>query len=688
MIENNIIQSLGAGSGIDSQSIVRQLTEIERSAPQQRIDARREQAEAQISDFGLLRGAMETLQSTVTALTDPEGLYSKSASFTESTALVPSELDTDVQAGVYSFEVNAVAQSQSLAFTSFTEPTDAVGEGTLTIEFGDWTRDVGGVPTSFAANAELASIDVVIDGNNNSLNGLRDAINAADAGLQASVINDGSGHRLVLSAASGANQQLNITVAEAGGSPTNTDGSDLSRFAFNTSVTDFDDLETQAGADAEISINGLSVTRSTNQINDIVDGLTVDVLKAAPGETITVTITDDKVFAEQTIRDFVDAYNTFLEEVEPAFGFNEETEAFGSLARDALGNSVSTQVRALIASSIPGLSDTNFTALTNVGIRTELDGTISINEDDFDRALDENFEDVQKVFAPYTSTSSTDITVNSFGGQTQSGNYDVVVSTPPAKGFFDGTALDAGVVFPNFDTTGKNYTFNLTVNGTASDFITLPVDTVYASETDLASAIQSAINSDSNLQEAGVDVLVGYDSDTNIFRITSDKYGSSSTVSIDAASGDTITDLGFAQGNGTPGVNVAGLVDGVVGFGLGNVLLPALGEDAEGLSLIVGENATSATANFSRGFGGELNTLLEQFLQTSGLFSERTSTLETRITELEGDEELLDRRMEIFEERLLQQFIAMESILNGLNSQGSFLDSLLQSLPFTSSNDG
>jgi len=113
MIDNNIIQSLGVGSGIDTNNLLTQLTEIERSAPQGRIDNRREETQTKISDFGLLSNALSLLQESAQVLVEPEGLFSKSASFTESTALVPTSIDTDAPPGIYNFTVEDIAQSQA-----------------------------------------------------------------------------------------------------------------------------------------------------------------------------------------------------------------------------------------------------------------------------------------------------------------------------------------------------------------------------------------------------------------------------------------------------------------------------------------------------------------------------------------------------------------------------------------------
>lgn len=690
MIENNIIQSLGAGSGIDTKNLVKQLVSIERAGPQQRIDEKRELTESKISDFGLLSSSLATLQDAAKVLTKPEGMFSKTAAFTDSDALVPTKLTTDVQPGIYTLEVTNVAQAQSLSFVSFDSITDAVGEGTLTFNFGSWSRDASDNPLAFTQNVDKESVTVTIDSSNNSLKGLRDAINAADFGVRATIIDDGNGYRLSLLAESGEDNQLEVTASEAGGSPTNTDANDLSRFAFNSSVTGFESVETQIGEDAALTINGLSVTRPSNTIDDVIEGLTLDILKEAPGEKVTITVSEDKAFAEQNVRDFVTAYNEFLEAIKPAFGVTEEEDeegnevkVFGSLTNDALAKSVISQIKNVIASAIPGLADSNFTSLTNVGIRTELDGTLSINETDFTAAFKDRFEDVQKLFAPRTVSSDTDITVNSTSAKTSAGEYDVVITAPPTRGKYSGGDINnTAVVFPDFDTTGKTYTFKVSVNGTESNTITIPTD-VYSSQSTLAATIQSLINADENLKAANATVTVAYNADTDGFDIASTQYGVNSTVNITESSTDSSSDLGLAVANGTAGTKVAGTINGVAGFGSANVLLPALGEPGEGLALIVGENATTATVNYSRGFAGELEDLIEQYLSANGLIDTREANLEDSLEDLDDDQESLDRKMSAYEERLIQQYIAMERILNSLNTSGSFLDNLIDTLPFT-----
>lgn len=697
MIDNNIIQSLGVGSGIDTNNIVKQLTAIERSAPQQRIDTKRELTETRISDFGSLSSALSTLQEAAATLIEPEGMFSKTAAFTESDALVPTGLSTDVEPGIYNFTVEDIAQSQSISFDGLADDDSEVGEGTITFNFGAWNRDGSDRATTFVQDTDHDSVTITIDSTNNSLKGLRDEINDADMGVQASIIFDGTSYRLSVLAESGANNELEMVIDEGATSDENEDDIGLSRFGFNSALDDFatQTVETQIGNDAELTINGLTVYRSTNAIDDIVEGLSLDVLKAASGEKITITVEDDKDFAKQNVRDFVDAYNTFLETVEPMFGITEqtnedgETETIeGSLSKDSLAKSILSRIRSTIASSIPGLVDSDLTALTNVGIRTELDGTISISETEFDEAFDSRFEDVQKLFAPQTYSDSPDITVNSYGENTVAGEYAVVVNTQPSKGFVNGNDIDDLVVtFPDYDTSLKDYTFKIRVNGNDSEEISLP-SALYDDKYEIAAALQAAINADANLQANGSSVVVSYDdSAADRFVFTSNQYGTSSTVTIFDPSEEITDDLGIAALSGTPGVKVSGTINGVAGFGSANVLLPDLGEPGEGLAMLIGENASTATVNFSRGFAGELDELIKDFLSSDGLITARETSLNSDLDELDDDEDTLNRKMSVYEERLIQQFIAMERIINGINSSSGFLDNLIDTLPFTAKSD-
>ena len=196
----------------------------------------------------------------------------------------------------------------------------------------------------------------------------------------------------------------------------------------------------------------------------------------------------------------------------------------------------------------------------------------------------------------------------------------------------------------------------------------------------MAAEIQSLINLDSKIKAARASVNVSFEDNKLVF--TSNAYGASSNVSFVASS--DMLELGIgADVVGTAGKDVVGTVDGVAAFGYGNVLLPALGTKAEGLSMTIADGVTNATINFSRGFAGQIDALINDFLKTSGLIKNRESNITKDIETIKDDKTALDRRSEAFRARLQAQFTAMEAIVRSLNSTGSFLEGLNDRLPFT-----
>lgn len=676
----NIVNLLGAGSGIDTLALVDQLVEVERSPTQTRIDTKRESFETQLSEYGLLRSAMSTLQDAAELLTNEDTFSTKSASFSSSTVLTPTEITADALEGEYAFEVSALAQSQSLSTSAiFDTPESEVGTGTLTFGFGQWDAVVPpAAPTTFTADADREAITVTIDENNNSLSGLAEAINETNSGIQARVVNDGSGYKLLVSAESGLENQLQITANKTDGSGA---GEGLSRFDFNASDTTL--VQNQVGQNASLTVNGLAITRPTNTIDDIIDGLEFTINEASPGEVVNISISEDKSGGETAIRDFVSAYNEFLEAVEPLVGFNEETDEFGSLRNDSIAKSIPARIRSLLVSEVPGL-DSTFTSLTNIGIRTELDGTLDIDSDDFQAAIKDNYDLVKDLFNSNTQSSSGLVTVNGFNGFAESGEYDMLITQDPAKGFLTGAAV-AGSLLSDLQSAGANdYDFTATINGVVSDTISITPGN-YASFDELALEIQNQINADSQLDAANASVVVSYDGGTGSFLVTSDKYGNSSSVAMTAI-GPNAADLGLDTGTSTEGINVAGTIDGEEAFGSGNILLPKLNTAPYGLSFTISEGAAAASATtpvtvgLSRGFGGELSRVIDTFLANSGAIDSREDSIGNDLTDLDEDESKLERRTEIYRERISAQFIAMEAIVRSLQNSSDFLESTLSNL--------
>ncbi|HEY7885156.1 MAG TPA: flagellar filament capping protein FliD, partial [Cellvibrionaceae bacterium] len=500
----------------------------------------------------------------------------------------------------------------------------------------------------------------------------------ANVGVQASIVSDGSDYRLLLSGPSGANNELELSVAEDPLAP------GLSTFNFNESSQVL--AQQQEGRDALIRLNGLLLSRDSNRVTDVIEGLEFDIFNSNPGETINITISADRATAEQAIRDFVEAYNTFLGEVEKLTGFDNELQDFGSLRNDSLAKNLVQSVRSYLGANVAGLEE-GFTSLANLGIRTNRDGTLDIDEDpsrantNFRAAMDNHFEKVRDLFVPTTQSSDSRVAINGFSNRTQAGSYEVVITQHAEKGEF--IADPVALTFP-LDTIGKDYSFEVQVDGKNSATISLPPSKIYNTGAELAADFQAMINIDPTLQDAGVDVEVVFNTDTSALEFTSNSYGLNSIVSFTNVGAD-MADLGVNTGVGQAGANVAGTIDGVAGFGFGNVLLPALRTPAEGMGLTIAPGVTNATISFSRGLSGGLTNIVNSFLASNGLIKGREDNIKDGLEKVVDDRASLDRRTEAYRLRLENQFMAMEMIVRSLNNTGTFLDGILDRLPFTAS---
>ena len=356
------ISAMGIGSGLDLGGLVAQLVAAEREPQEQRLKRREVDIQARISAFGSIRGGLSALETVLGKLVALQ--QGRTAASTDSNRIEVSARP-EATTGSYSIQVNQMATAQSLASGRFADADAQLGSGTLTVQVGS------GPPAAIEINSE-----------NNSLRGVRDAINAADAGVQASIVNDGEGARLVLSAAkTGAGQAISITVSGNG-------AGDLGRLA-TANLT-----ETVAGRNAEVVVNGLPVTSASNRLDDTVEGLTLELKGTTePGAPITVTVGQDRAAVRDALEEFVQAYNGVVGTVRDLSRVNPETQEGAALVGDSTLRSI--QSRLAVALQHSGTDpDARFTNLVNLGVRSDRNGGLSLDETVLDRAMDEDFRGV------------------------------------------------------------------------------------------------------------------------------------------------------------------------------------------------------------------------------------------------------------------------------------------------------
>lgn len=679
---DNIISSLGAGSGIDIKSLVTQLTAVERAPKEARLNTRQEQLQSQISGYGQLRSAFDTFKGSLTPLSNGDLFNARSATVPNSDVITANKVEPGAQTGSYSIEVQEVARAQTLAIgaAAQTDPKAALNAaGSMTIRFGAWS-DADGNPQPFAANADRTALTLDV-GSTDSLQDIAAKINAADSGVQAAVIKVDDQYQLTLTADSGRNNAMEIS----------TSGTNLEAFSFKDGALNA--TQTQTAQDAQLKVNGLAVTRESNEIDDLIEGFSFTVnKKGAAGESLNFSITADKTAADQAIRDFVEAYNSFQKTTQELVGYTRDEDdnlVRGGLAGDSTARTMINRMREQIGGMLPGAQG-GFTALTNLGIRTERDGSLTINETDFKNAFDNNFNLLEGLFASKMSStnSAVEVKAGTFASRAAAGTYDVEITQDPTRGQIAGNALTHDFTAPlDASDPAADYSFSINVDGANSGLIKLTG--TYANADELRADLQARINGDSNLKAAGVAVDVEYDTGTNQFNFISREYGSISKVSFTSAS-TQMAELGIETAlTGTQGLDVKGTINGVEGFGAGNVLLPAVDSPAYGLNLTVGAGATAQgkfQISFSRGIAGELANMIDNFIGSTGSIKTRESSIQKQLDGIKEERSALDRRMEGFQARLMSQFMAMENIVSSLKDTGSQLDGINDRLPFTASN--
>ena len=674
------ISATGLGSGLDIEGLVKQLVSAERMPIEQRIFRTESSLTSDISALGVLKGALSTLQASATSASATSTYSQRNVSSSDSSKISVTATNAAVL-GSYSAEVTSLATTHSVAIRSqFSSLNETVGTGSLIFTFGktgytahasDNTNDTY---DSFTAKAGVASKTVTIDGTNNTLTGLRDAINEADIGVSAVIVNDGLGYRLLVSSnASGAENSIQIAVTDSGDS-NNTDGNGLSRLAFNSSAGTANVYQTTAAADAAFKINGLSLSSPTNTVASAVDGLTLNLL-ATTTTAATISVTDNTAGIKVAIGDFVAGYNDFVTKVDGLTAFDATSKVKGPLLGDFTTRTISSQLRTTLSAAATGYVG-SYSRLAEIGVTVSSTGQLVVDDTVLSSALKTNFDDVTAVITRFAEPSAASgLKVSKFTGTVPDGTYTVAVSSLATSGNVSTTVGSGG--FPK-TVGGSTNELAVTVDGTASGTITL-ASGAYANLTALATELQTKINADATLRNAGKAVTVSVSGDD--IEISSNKLGSTSTVVLANANSDTtLSAIGLGSLTTTNGTNLVGTIDGVAGVAAGNVLAGAVGSNAAGMSIDVSSTA-GGTIVLSNGVVNQFSELLENVLKDDNALDLRIENLNSRAEDLTTEKAQMERRLAAIEKRYRTQFGTLDALLANLTNTGTFLAEQMKNIP-------
>lgn len=668
------ISAAGIGSGLDVSGILEQIVEAERAPTENRLNLKEATLQAELSAFGTLKGAVSSFQTSFGKLTSAALFNTNKVSVSDSDVLSAST-SSIAKPGNYSVEVKSLAQSHTLASIAFTSVDDVIGSGTLNFNFGTTVYDPGtdyatadDTYTSFTTNTERSSESVVIDSTNNTVSGVRDAINNADIGVTASIVDDGSGFRLLITSDDkGLDNSLGITVDEGGGAA-DTDMTGLSVLAFNGVASNAE--QTQAASDAELTINGLTVFRESNTVNGAIAGVTFNLKSADVGNPVQVDITSSNASeAEKNIGTFVSSFNEMAEVFNSLTAYGGEGGQNGILLGDTTTRNVMQQIRRELGGFVNNAG--SFNSLSSIGITTDRDGTLKLDSAALKDALSDDFDSVAQLFYANGNSSDSEVIVTDSSLQTQEGRYAVSISSLASKGLFTAAAVTGPVTI---DSSNDNFSF--IVDGKSTSNISISQAT-YTDMDALAQELENRINDSSALQSDGLGVSVAYASGS--FQITSNTYGSDSSVSVSSQN----SSLGFVTSGSvsTDGTDVVGSIGSLPATGSGRFLTGTAAATGLKLEITGNETGNRGSITFSRGLASKLNSLLSAFQNEGGQLTAKTDSINDQILSISQDRLDLIKRVTEIEDRYRRQFSSLDVLISQLNATSNFLQQQLDSLP-------
>ncbi|MDE2429880.1 MAG: flagellar filament capping protein FliD, partial [Burkholderiales bacterium] len=453
------IQSTGIGSNLNVNDIITKLMQVE-SQPLTTLAKKEASYQAKLSAYGTLSSAVSSFQNSITALNNTSTFQTLTASAGDATILSATTSGL-ASAGSYNINVSKLAQSQTISSAGQASTSATIGSGastTINFEFGTISGGTltNGVYTgsTFTQDANQAIGSVTIDSGNNSLQGIRDAINSANKGVTASIVGDGSAtpyHLVLSSAKTGETSSLKISVTgdAALQSLLNYDPAGTQNFT-----------ETTTAQNATLNINGIGITSASNSVTEAIQGTTINLSKV--GST-TLSLSSNTSGVQSAINGFVKGYNDLQSTLKSLTGYDANAKKGGILLGDATARGIQDQIRTTLSAAVNGLGG-GLTSLSSIGVSFQKDGTLAVDSGKLQTALSTNYSDVSGLFASIGKASDSLVKYTSSSANTKQGSYALNITTLATQGALKGDLnLNAGNT-----TIAANTSLNVTLDGTTS----------------------------------------------------------------------------------------------------------------------------------------------------------------------------------------------------------------------------
>ncbi len=377
MATSNIVSSLGAGSGIDIKELAKNLVEAEKTPRKEAIEAKISKSEARISGLSLVNYSLGELKKAFANLNDASDFTSLTATNSQASAFSVTT-DSSAQAGTFNVQVTNIATAQR-------SPSGAFAARNTTLHGGSFDL----ILTVGSEDPETITVETATPA------GVVSAINGANLGVTAQLLNTGdptTPYTIVVTGKTGSSNSFTLT---------SEDVAELN-FGVPTGLANLQEAD-----DADFTVDGLPISRSTNTISDVIPGVSLELFTPTAGATgARVDLNRDSSGIEEKLTALVTAYNDFMDNMKILGDSNSDVEQYGgALAGNSFLPSIKAQVRSLVMgdSSTPG---SKLKAARDVGIDIDRYGKMSLDTTKLESALKNNFSDVVTLFSANTNNQS------------------------------------------------------------------------------------------------------------------------------------------------------------------------------------------------------------------------------------------------------------------------------------------
>ncbi len=465
------------GSGLNITQIVDSLVEADTLPKKDMLNEDKTTKQSEISAFAEVVSELNSLKIDLTTLADSNKYLPTSANSAVSISVsdnsTANSFDSDVR-------VVSLASQQTLEFAGsspFTSPTASISSGTLTLTLGSWNSD-----NSFTAKSPAVTHSVKVDSNNNTLQGLAASINAL-SGITASVLQTSSGvYSLVVKSAMGASNAIKISTLDAGlnqfkADPTDNSGSPSPRSA-----------QKYAASDAELTVDGVTIKRTGNSISNIFSGYSLDLTGTTTSAfRVSSSLDEDSAYANtKTLVDRLNFTRTYFADI---LDKGAEDGTAGTLAHDPVMAAIAKKIRSITEGQIIGFG-ANSKYMSELGISTKRDGTLSINEKSFRDAIKNDSSSFDAIFNSSVTSDNANLVLNKnlFSSPT-AGSHAYSYSAASGKATLAGVEMSSGTDL----TTGLTY-YSAT-SGDAMGINIIPQTTVTSATVYVGESMVDSMNS-------------------------------------------------------------------------------------------------------------------------------------------------------------------------------------------------